>query len=289
MLLNLTEGGPPVQKTVGPKLRGVSFILKAYPLLLYNFNNNMNFKHLLKNTTALTLTFGVFSLVRNMKNQEEINKKLDKIESLIQETRVLRDSLDNVITSTPEKDNAIPQETFNNLVESSKDISEKITELHKIESSINPENPTTEQMSIFDSISENLNKGLVHINDQYSNIIDFITKSSGGKGGFANMLLELNPIETINNFYSSLSMLETLAVVHLSSSVLILLSLTSIISIFYGEVIIKKLRLEEKFPKLVKIIELRRKFQQFYLWINILTIFVVILVVSYVNILILTN
>ena len=246
----------------------------------------MNFKHLLKNTTALTLTFGVFSLVRNMKNQEEINKKLDKIESLIQETRVLRDSLDNVITSTPEKDNAIPQETFNNLVESSKDISEKITELHKIESSINPENPTTEQMSIFDSISENLNKGLVHINDQYSNIIDFITKSSGGKGGFANMLLELNPIETINNFYSSLSMLETLAVVHLSSSVLILLSLTSIISIFYGEVIIKKLRLEEKFPKLVKIIELRRKFQQFYLWINILTIFVVILVVSYVNILI---
>ncbi len=248
----------------------------------------MRLNQLLKSSTSLTFTFGIFSLIRNMKNQDEINKRLDRIENLIQKTGVLRKSLDEAISARPEQENSIPQETVKDLVNKSNSISEQINELHRIESNIDPNIPTNEDLSTIDTLSDSINKGLDKITEQYSYLIDLITKSSGGKGGSAS-LIEHNPIEAINNFYSSLSFLETYAIVHLSAVVLIFLSLTSIISIFYGEIIITKLQLTTRFPRLTKIIELRRKFQQFYLITNILTILVVLLAITFVNILILTN
>ena len=163
-----------------------------------------------------------------------------------------------------------------------------MNELHRIESNIDPNIPTNEDLSTIDTLSESINKGLDKITEQYTYLLDLSTKSSGGKGGSAS-LIEYNPIEAINNFYSTLSFLETYAIVHLSAVVLIFLSLTSIISIFYGDIIITKLQLTTRFPLIIKTIELRRKFQQFYLITNILTIFVVLLAITFVNILILAN
>ena len=248
----------------------------------------MRLNQLLKSSTSLTFTFGIFSLIRNMKNQDEINKRLDRIENLIQKTGVLRKSLDEAISARPEQENSIPQETVKDLVNKSNSISEQINELHRIESNIDPNIPTNEDLSTIDTLSDSINKGLDKITEQYSYLIDLITKSSGGKGGSAS-LIEHNPIEAINNFYSSLSFLETYDIVNLSAVVLIFLSITSIIYIFYGEIIITKIKLTTRFTSLTKIIELRRKLKKFYLITNILTILFLLLSITFLNILILTN
>jgi hypothetical protein len=54
-------------------------------------------------------------------------------------------------------------------------------------------------------------------------------------------------------------------------------SLISIIFIFYGDYLIKKYKIEVNYPKLAKIISLRRKFQKYYLIVDFLIIISVIL------------
>ena len=53
----------------------------------------------------------------------------------------------------------------------------------------------------------------------------------------------------------------------------ILSNLISIGFIFFGNYLLKKFNIENKYPSLKKIIELRLKFQQFYLILNLSLIF----------------
>jgi len=55
-------------------------------------------------------------------------------------------------------------------------------------------------------------------------------------------------------------------------------ALTSIIFIFYGDILIKKYDLENKYPKLAFIIQLRRKFQKYYFKLNCLFILLVVII-----------
>ena len=64
----------------------------------------------------------------------------------------------------------------------------------------------------------------------------------------------------------------------------IIFTLFSIISIFYGEKLITYFDLENRFIKLSKFIQIRRKFQQYYLLLNISLIIIVLLLIIYVNI-----
>ena len=53
----------------------------------------------------------------------------------------------------------------------------------------------------------------------------------------------------------------------------ILQALSSILVIFYGVYLLKKFKIEEKFPRLSKFISLRRKFQAYYLFSSVSVIF----------------
>jgi hypothetical protein len=77
-----------------------------------------------------------------------------------------------------------------------------------------------------------------------------------------------NPFELFENLdiFSKLA----LSLLFLNSA--IISGLISIVFIFYGDYLINKFQLEIKFPKLAKIIQLRRKFQKYYLILSILLI-----------------
>jgi hypothetical protein len=92
-----------------------------------------------------------------------------------------------------------------------------------------------------------------------------------------------------NEWLYSLSLQENLAFVNLSGIILIMLSLFSIIMIFYGDIILNYFQLEERFPRIAKLIILRRKFQQYYLLINILIISVVLIIMFALNLLVLIH
>jgi hypothetical protein len=63
--------------------------------------------------------------------------------------------------------------------------------------------------------------------------------------------------------------MEKIAFSFLLLNQIILSSIISIIYIFYGDYLLKKFNIEQKYPKLAKVIELRRKFQNYYLLISI--------------------
>jgi hypothetical protein len=71
---------------------------------------------------------------------------------------------------------------------------------------------------------------------------------------------------------STLSVEENLAITNILGCFVIAITLFSIINIFFGNEIIKSLKLDERFPKIKKFIELRLKFQRYYLFINTLII-----------------
>lgn len=107
-------------------------------------------------------------------------------------------------------------------------------------------NPTSVDFSRIGEIAENIDKGLNTLSEKYSILLDILKGSGGSSSSTANLVEPSSVLEGLNNYFSSLSLLETYSLVHMSSMVLIVLCLFSIVSIFYSEVIITKLRLDER-------------------------------------------
>lgn len=94
-------------------------------------------------------------------------------------------------------------------------------------------------------------------------------------------------IDIYKEFLTTLNVHQLGALANLIFSGIILTSIISITFIFTGDYLIKRFHLEQKYPKLAKFIQLRRKFQNFYFFVNILAIFVVLSIQIYVDILVL--
>lgn len=71
------------------------------------------------------------------------------------------------------------------------------------------------------------------------------------------------------DYIDALGPMEKIAFSFLLLNQIIISSVISIIYIFYGDYLLKKFNIEQKYPKLAKVIELRRKFQSYYLLISI--------------------
>ena len=106
-------------------------------------------------------------------------------------------------------------------------------------------------------------------------ILDKINKSSGNK----------YTIDEISNFLSTLTFEQTVAITHIFGFIVIILSLISLFSVFYGNLLIDYFKLEEKLPRIAKIIQLRRKFQMFYSVLDFTLIFIVISIMFYIDLL----
>lgn len=117
------------------------------------------------------------------------------------------------------------------------------------------------------------------------NVTSAVKELINSRGGWGNQLR--NPFEDIyNNFNSWLSSLDyshSVAVVNITGLILLFVSVLQIIFIFYGTFLLDYLAIEKRYPKLANIINLRRKFQQYYLLFNITIIIVTILIMLYFN------
>jgi hypothetical protein len=133
-------------------------------------------------------------------------------------------------------------------------------------------------LSIFDNylnidkIQECLNKTLDYLNDNSYKILnnDF------------HFFTDL--ITKYKEFLANLSLYELCLVINITSSLFILGCLVSIFFSFYGNVLITKLNLVEKYPKLANLIKLRIKVQHFYIIVNFVLIFIALFGLIYVNV-----
>ena len=91
---------------------------------------------------------------------------------------------------------------------------------------------------------------------------------------------------SLKDFLKSLSGEELLAFGGLLLNGLIVNYTVNIIFILYGDYLIKKFNLESRYPKLCKFIELRRKFQQYYFFLNVFIITIIVVSMIFANVLI---
>jgi hypothetical protein len=129
--------------------------------------------------------------------------------------------------------------------------------------------------------TEKLNSEMKNVNEAYEKLVEIATKCC------SDNFLNFNPIERIQDFLSVLNFEQTLAFVHLSGSFVIALCLLSLFTVFYSDKLIIYFKLEEKFPRIGKYIQLRRKFQHYYFLINVFIIIFILIGIVYVNTLIL--
>ena len=233
--------------------------------------------------TLTTFTMGVFNTLRGNKVQylqekiikqeskyEELNHKytsllennIDKLErqkDILEESQLLQKDVE-LLGSKLRKSKEMESDLRNSILEDNNEsiINERIPEVIKTSEEIN---------EIYESVNNKL--------DLFLNKINTFLNNSDNKSQY---------LDSLQNFFDSLNYQQNLAIVHISGSLFILITLINIISIFYGEKLIIFFDLENKFPKIAKFIQLRRKFQHYYLLINIALIFIVLIIIIFINI-----
>lgn len=96
-------------------------------------------------------------------------------------------------------------------------------------------------------------------------------------------------IRNYQEYLSNLPLEKVGALGHILLCIAMLFSLFTIGAIFYGDSLIKYYKIEEKFPKLARFIQLRRKFQFYYFTVNISLIIITLLLIIYVNFIVFLN
>lgn len=226
----------------------------------------MPIRQLLKYLPAATFAGTIWNHIKTKYNIQETNQKFEELNKTMAQT----DSLNNTIRTSLEnlnKESLIQSNSINNINNNCNEIQNTVDGLQN--NTVNPE-----------TIS-NLNTLVSKLNENYSQLLEIIKNSSSGSN--TNFMADSNLIDSINNFVSNLTPLENLAVMHISASCIILFSLFSILSVFYGEFYIQKFNLETKFPRLAKFIQLRRKFQHYYILSEFILISLVLIGSTYVD------
>jgi hypothetical protein len=119
-------------------------------------------------------------------------------------------------------------------------------------------------------------------------------KGSGSGSGSSSHLIDSfnsNLIEELQQafqsyleWFNSLPLAQQGALTHIVVSVTTLISLSSLVTVFYSDYLIKRFNVESKFPRLAKYISMRRTFQQYYFLLNTVVIVLFSLIMIALNI-----
>jgi Skp family chaperone for outer membrane proteins len=230
-----------------------------------------------------TFSIGVFNTIRGNKTsilEEKINKHEAKYEELNNKyTSLLENNLNKLEnereileeSNNLRKDVEVLEQKLRNSVEIKRDLQTKYSEnIEDVNEKIQEVVKTSEEIhNMYESVNNNF--------DSFINKINTLLNNSNNKSQY---------LDSLQSFFDGLNYEQNLAIVHISGSMFILFSLISIISIFYGDKLTIFFDLENRFPKIAKFIQIRRKFQQYYLIINIGLIIIVLLIMIYINIIV---
>lgn len=204
--------------------------------------------------------------IQNMEKEVENSKNINT--ELRQGIRQKSQSMLETITQSKEISSQIAH-----LEERSEDLRRKISftidpiEKMKLQLELAKNNGAMKVMlekreALIENLQEKTIDTVDYVNDN-TNSTDIINKSS------------IIDFESIMSFIDSIDVFHRIALFLLIFKGIIISSTISIIFIFYGDFLLKKYNIEARFPKLAKIIELRRKLQRYYLFLAISWILIV--------------
>lgn len=121
------------------------------------------------------------------------------------------------------------------------------------------------------------------IKDLLDKISDFISSSYVGSTPSTSSFWVFDDLTQIMSnydaFLETLTLNQKYAIIHILLSFIIFLSISNIVMLYLGDEIIKYLKLEEKYPKLARYIQLRRKFITYNILFDSLIIFLALIVI----------
>lgn len=121
-------------------------------------------------------------------------------------------------------------------------------------------------------------------NTERNKFLESISSSSDNTNNFLGGYLD-----KYYNMIGNASTVELGAIGHLIISVTLLYELWGLVAIFYGDWMIIKFKLEDRYPRLAKYIRIRRKFQVYYFTYTSITMAIALLFVAYANLSILIH
>lgn len=141
-------------------------------------------------------------------------------------------------------------------------------------------------LSLYDKYKKEVNEAFFKANNKVNEIEDILNDT---KENFTDYNPILKMINEFKEYLASLSVTEICLVVNIFSCVFIITCIISILFAVFGNYLIDRFSLEQKFPKLSKIIQLRVKLQRYYVIINTLLILLALISLILVNIITLLN
>lgn len=245
--------------------------------------NNLNKFH--KWVTAVSVYISLDSYRRAL-NAEKANEAVTRNHVMIEDAKKILG--ENVTAST---------EAFNNLQQSNIKATAQYdkcnTALEHLMSVTNrlKSTATTGDSNLIKVNQEALLDAVKNVqteSDKLRQIIQEAISNSGkgsGSGGSMNNFIG-SYFDFLNNFLSNLTLLQKGAVAHIIASIFIIFCLFSILSAVFGDFLITYFKLEEKWPKLAKWVQLRIKLQYTYIVANAIFILLTLGYIIYVNILV---
>jgi hypothetical protein len=231
----------------------------------------------LKSLSLVSISFGIYSHIKSKTLKKISNELINERNKFNELNSKYLELLKNKLNEN-ELEKVISNEKINDLIKEMNLLKNKITNQNSItESQLENTNNVLDQLT-------DVNQSFKNSNNDLNTFINIVEKyiNSKNNNNFTNSFTIL--INDINNFIQGITIEQNLALITISGSIFILLTMFSIISIFYGDYLIIRLNIENKFPKLAKFIQLRRKFRQFYLLTNIIIIILILLIIITFNI-----
>lgn len=257
-------------------------------------------KDIAKLTAGITTITGLHSYYLTVANQ---SKNADFCKDLIEQMNETKE----LVTLSIKKQN-LSEQLADNLAKRVKALHEKLDYVKESHDT----NRTNNNFSLVDYFKNNKSNYGRDLDEIKKEVADMLKEYEIGQGKIANASTSLDTVNNnnnlINNFISnnnndnslwenykefinshsdwmqSLSLTKQSAVIHITNSILVLLCSLSLITVFYGDSLINYFKLEEKYPRIAKYIQLRRKFQQYYFFINALLILLFTVIILMFNI-----
>lgn len=216
-------------------------------------------QNILKYLPVISLSLGIYTQIKNQHLNKITNELFNERNKLNELNEKYQSLLKNKLNES-EMEKMISNEKMKSLIEDMNLLKSKIATQNSITDSklenINTDNILDQLTDVNQTFKETNNKL-----DSFINVIEkyLDSKNNSFTNSFTNSFYNL--INDLNHIIQSLTTEKNLALITISGSFFILFSMFSIISIFFGDYLITILNLENKFPKLSKIIQLRRKFK----------------------------
>jgi hypothetical protein len=127
------------------------------------------------------------------------------------------------------------------------------------------------------------------VKDQEGALQNLIDNLKSNKNNFRMDDIFEQFTENFKNYLSTLNVEQTFALLHILFFFSMILLVYNIAIIFYSDLIIKYFSLETKYPKFARFIEIRRKFQRYYMTWNLIILLLILIMLLFLNFLVLLN